>query len=93
MSPPTSPPSTSLPARHIGQKVALASALFCAAMTLPALVGFFWVWAEYGLADNLTPSLLATIAFFACCAGVLYVVSKPQPPLPQAETANATQNG
>ncbi len=76
--------------RHIGQKVAFASAIFCAAMTLPALLAFFWVWFEYGLADTWTPSLLACIAFFACCAGVLYVVSKPQPPLPQDEPATAT---
>jgi hypothetical protein len=87
--PSTLPPASPPPARHIGQKVALVSAIFCAAMILPALIGFFWVWAEYGLADPLTPSLLATIAFFACCAGVLYVTSRPQPPLPQEEVATS----
>lgn len=83
---PTPPPH--LPARHIGQKISLVSAIFCAVMTVPALIGFFWVWYEYGLADNWTPSLLATIAFFACCAGVLYVTSRPQPPLPVEEAAS-----
>lgn len=68
--------------RHIGQKIALATAIFCALMMLPALGGFVWLWQERGLTDTWTPSLLAAVAFFGCCAGVLYAVSRPQPLLP-----------
>ena len=68
--------------RNIGQKIALASAAFCAFMMLPTLAVFVWVWRTYGLGDTWTPSLLSVVAFFACCAGVLYVISRPQPPLP-----------
>jgi len=37
--------------------------------------------ARRSLAGNWTPSALAGVAFPACCAGVLYVMSRPQPPL------------
>lgn len=70
-------------ARHIGQKIALATAAFCAFMMLPALAAFVWVWQERGLADTWTPSLLAVVAFFGCCATVLYAMSRPQPELPE----------
>lgn len=73
--------------RHIGQKIALAAAIFCALLMLPALAGFFWLWQERGLADTWTPSLLAVAAFFGCCAGVLYAMSRPQPLLPPENPA------
>jgi hypothetical protein len=74
--------------RHIGQKIALATAIFCALMMLPALAGFFWLWQDRGLADTWTPSLLAIVAFFGCCAGVLYAMSRPQPVLPPEDAAS-----
>ena len=72
--------------RHIGQQVALATAAFCALLTLPAFGLFVWLWKERGLADTWTPSALAAVAFLGACAVVLYVMSRPQPPLPE-ETA------
>jgi hypothetical protein len=68
--------------RHIGQQVALATAAFCALLMLPALGLFVWLWQERGLSDTWTPSALAAVAFLGSCAGVLYVMSRPQPPLP-----------
>lgn len=68
--------------RHIGQKVALATAVICALLALPVLGVFFWLWRERGLADAWVPSALASVAFLGACAGVLYVMSRPQPPLP-----------
>lgn len=73
--------------RHIGHKIALICAALCALMMLPALGGFIWFWYTRGLADTWTPSLMATVAFFGCCAGVLYATSVPQPILPPEETA------
>ncbi|MFH1661342.1 MAG: hypothetical protein ABIG35_18735 [Pseudomonadota bacterium] len=74
--------------RHIGQKVALATSIFCALLALPAFGLFIWLWMERGLADSWVPSALATVAFLGACAVVLYVTSRPQPPLP-AEDAQA----
>lgn len=74
--------------RHIGQKVALGTAAFCALLTAPVLGMFVWLWVERGLADRWVPSALATIAFLGACAVVLYVMSRPQPQLP-VETAEA----
>ena len=74
--------------RHIGQKVALATSFFCALLALPAFGLFIWLWMERGLADSWVPSALATVAFLGACAVVLYVTSRPQPPLP-AEDAQA----
>ena len=74
--------------RHVGQKIALVTAVFCALMMLPALAGFVWVWSDKGLADTWTPSLLATIVFFGCCAAVLYSMSRPQVALPAGEASS-----
>lgn len=71
--------------RHIGQKVALATSIFCALLALPAFGLFIWLWMERGLADSWVPSALATVAFLVACAVVLYVISRPQPPLPAGE--------
>ncbi|NTV71627.1 MAG: hypothetical protein HGA71_15950 [Azonexaceae bacterium] len=68
--------------RHIGQKVALATSVFCALLALPAFGLFIWLWKERGLADTWVPSALATVAFLGACAVVLYVTSRPQPQLP-----------
>ena len=68
--------------RHIGHKIALACAVFCGLMMLPALAAFFYFWVTRGIADTWTPSLAAVVAFFGCCAGVLYATSVPQPKLP-----------
>lgn len=68
--------------RHIGQKVALATSGFCAALAMPAFGLFVWLWLERGLADTWVPSALATVGFLGACAVVLYVISRPQPPLP-----------
>ena len=73
--------------RHIGQKIALATAICCALMMLPALAGFVWLWQDRGLTDTWTPSLLAVAAFFGCCAGVLYAISRPQPVLSAEDPA------
>lgn len=71
--------------RHIGQQVALATAIFCAILTLPALGAFFWLWSERGLKDSWVPSSLAATAFLGACTFVLYTMSRPQPPLPVEE--------
>lgn len=68
--------------RHIGQKVALASAAFCALLALPAFGLFVWLWWERGLADTWVPSALAAAGFLGACTVVLHVISRPQPPLP-----------
>jgi polyferredoxin len=68
--------------RNIGQKVALVTAGFCALLALPAFGVFVWLWRERGLADTWVPSALATVGFLGACAVVLYVLSRPQPPLP-----------
>lgn len=68
--------------RNIGQKVALVTAGFCAMLALPAFGLFVWLWLERGLADTWVPSALATVGFLGACAVVLYVISRPQPPLP-----------
>ena len=39
------------------------------------------------LADNWTPSALAGVAFPACCAGVRYVMNRPQPSPPAEDAA------
>lgn len=75
--------------RHVGHKIAFACAVACGLMMIPAAGAFFWFWFTRGTADTWTPSLAAVIAFFGCCAGVLYATSVPQPLLP-AEDAAAT---
>ncbi len=77
------------PKRHIGQQFALATAIFCVVLALPAFGLFVWLWIERGLADTWVPSTLAAVAFLGACAGVLYVMSRPQPPLPPADDREA----
>ena len=73
--------------RHIGQKVALATAAFCALLALPAFGLFVWLWMERGLADTWVPSALAAVGFLVACTVVLYVISRPQPSLPTDNAA------
>ena len=74
--------------RHIGKKLALVMAAFCALLAVPIFGLFVWLWMERGLADYWVPSALATIGFLGACAVVLYVMSRPQPLLP-LDTAKA----
>lgn len=71
--------------RHIGHKIALACAGLCLLCMLPAAGVFVWFLATRGMADTWTPSMAAMVAFFGCCAGVLYTISIPQPQLPPME--------
>lgn len=71
--------------RHVGHKIALVCAALSALAMLPAAGVFVWFWQTRGLADSWTPSLAAVVAFFGCCAGVLYAISVPQPQLPPEE--------
>lgn len=68
--------------RHIGHRIALVCAGLCGLMMLPAVVVFGWFLFTRGMADTWTPSMAAVVAFFGCCAGVLYAISVPQPQLP-----------
>lgn len=68
--------------RHIGHKIALVCAVVCGLLMLPAAAAFVYFWVTRGTADTWTPSLAAVVAFFGCCAGVLYATSVPQPQLP-----------
>ncbi len=69
--------------RHIGQKIALVTAFFCVFLAVPVFGVFVWLWQERGMNDTWTPSALTTVFFLLFCAAVLYVLSRPQPPLPK----------
>lgn len=69
--------------RNIGQKISLAAAIFCAFLSLPVFVAFVWLFRERGMQDTWTPSALTSVFFFLFCAVVLYVMSRPKPPLPE----------
>lgn len=74
--------------RHIGQKVAFVSSIFCIVLALPVFGIFLWLWNEKGINDTWTPSALTTVFFLLFCAVVLYVVSRPQPPLPPQDAVH-----
>lgn len=74
--------------RHIGQKAAFVSSIFCIVLALPVFGIFLWLWNEKGINDTWTPSALTTVFFLLFCAIVLYVVSRPQPPLPPQDAAH-----
>lgn len=78
--------------RHIGHKIALVCAGLCGLMMLPAAVAFIWLFVTRGVVDTWTPSMAAVVAFFGCCAGVLYATSVPQPLLPPEGEAGS-ENG
>ena len=71
--------------RHFGQKAAFVSAIVCVVLAVPMLGIFIWLLIERGMNDTWTPSALTTVFFFLLCAIVLYVLSRPQPPLPQQD--------
>ena len=71
--------------RHFGQKAAFVSAIICAGLSLPMFGIFVWLLNERGMNDTWTPSALTTVFFFLFCAVVLYVLSRPQPPLPMQD--------
>lgn len=71
--------------RHIGQKVALATSVFCTLLALPVFGIFLWLLKERGMQNTWIPSALSTVFFLFFCAVVLYVMSRPQPELPSAD--------
>lgn len=77
--------------RHIGHKIALVCAVLCGLLMLPAAIAFFWFLYTRGMADTWTPSMAAAVAFFGCCAGVLYATSVPQPVLPSMDEVDGEQ--
>ncbi len=77
--------------RHIGHKIALVCAVLCGLLMLPAAIAFFWFLYTRGMADTWTPSMAAAVAFFGCCAGVLYATSVPQPVLPPMDEVDGEQ--
>ncbi|PKO92856.1 MAG: hypothetical protein CVU16_06160 [Betaproteobacteria bacterium HGW-Betaproteobacteria-10] len=74
--------------RHFGQKIAFSAAIFCSVLAVPMLGIFLWLLNEKGMNDTWTPSALTSIFFLLFCAIVLYVVSRPQPPLPPPDAAH-----
>ena len=77
--------------RHIGHKIALVCAVLCGLLMLPAAIAFFRFLYTRGMADTWTPSMAAAVAFFGCCAGVLYATSVPQPVLPPMDEVDGEQ--
>ncbi|QID19544.1 hemerythrin family protein [Nitrogeniibacter mangrovi] len=71
--------------RNVGQKIALVAAALCAVLVLPSIGGFVWMWRERGGADAWVASMFAVVVFFAGCAVVLHVMSRPKPSLPPAD--------
>ncbi len=74
--------------RHLGQQIsfvmAIVSVLGAAIMVAVAA----WLILTRGAADVFSASAIAGVAFLASCAVVLYVMSHPQPPLPQDPASN-----
>ena len=73
--------------RHFGQKTALVSAIICTVLAFPMFGVFIWLLIERGMNDTWTPSALSTGFFLLFTAVVLYVLSRPQPPLPKEDVA------
>lgn len=73
--------------RNFGQKLALLLAVGSLVL-IPATLGLFvWLLTERGIGDYWVPSALATLIFLGGCAFVLYVISRPKPPLPVESSA------
>jgi hypothetical protein len=77
--------------RNFGQKVSLAAAILCTFLSLPVFAAFVWLYRERGMQDTWTPSALTSIFFFLFCAVVLYVMSRPKPPLPPQDDATTIE--
>ena len=73
--------------RHLGQKISYALAIASALMMLPSAGLLAWFWQTRGFDDVWVPSLFSIIAFFGCCAVVLYAMSIARPKLPPADPA------
>jgi hypothetical protein len=78
-----------MPQRHLGQRISLVMAIV-SALGAALMVGVAaWLIHARGAADVLAASAMAGVAFLASCAVVLYVMSRPQPPLPPQEPPSA----
>jgi CHASE2 domain-containing sensor protein len=75
--------SPAMSRRHLGQQIsfvmAIVSGLGAAIMVAVAA----WLVLSRGAGDVFSASALAGVAFLASCAVVLWVMSRPQPPLPK----------
>jgi hypothetical protein len=72
----------------LGQQISFVMAMVSAlgaAIMVPAAA---WLIQSRGVGDVFSASAMAGVAFLASCAVVLYVMSRPQPPLPQDHASN-----
>lgn len=63
--------------RSTGKKIAFGFALACLPFTAISLAAFAYLVWDRGTQDVLSASALATTLFFASCALVLFLMSKP----------------
>mgnify|MGYP005613739757 CR=1 FL=1 len=63
--------------RTIGKKIALGFAIACLPGVALSLAAFVYLAWGKGMQDVLSASALATMLFFASCALVLFLMSKP----------------
>lgn len=68
--------------RHWGQKFCLGAAISCGLLLIPMLGLFSWSWQTQGFQHPWTPSAFAATLFLLSCAVVLWVMSRPQRPVP-----------
>lgn len=63
--------------RSTGKKITLGFALACLPCIAASLAAFTYLVWDRGMQDVLSASALATTLFFASCALVLFLISKP----------------
>lgn len=63
--------------RSTGKKIALGFAIACLPCMVASLAIFVYFLMTKGFQDVLSASAMATTLFFASCAIVLYLISKP----------------
>jgi hypothetical protein len=63
--------------RTTGKKIALGFAIACLPCVAINLAAFIYLVWDKGMQDVLSASALATMLFFASCALVLFLMSKP----------------
>lgn len=63
--------------RTTSKKISFGFAIACLLCSAASLVLFVYFLNGKGVRDVLSASTLATTIFFACCATVLYFMSKP----------------
>lgn len=71
--------------RHLGQQISFVMAIVSAlgaALMIPVAA---WLILNRGAGDVFSASAMAGVAFLASCAVVLWVMSRPQPPLPEEQ--------